>query len=473
MEEKEEIVEEVILNIAENDTVPSITPAESVKFLFQLFEQQQKLNAIFQEQQLEQQQKQLEHQQKQQQQQELHNQQQQLFQQQVAAMLQRMEARDQEHKDSFKEIRLEQERRDAEIKQQQEDQELRQKRALEDVRNDILRVVSAELQEHRQAVEDLTVEDSAPARVVFEVEDDTPSMAGLYRDRVDPNLSFFSADQSLNYARPAARPSPPPPLPPPPRAPPQSNLRNVPLRQRKGGTAEQEEAKEKTLVPPIPSPRQRRISGLDYLDGDPLHRHDNIKIIKEAPLSDHIRLEKLTIRNVQKFFEDIHMYKAQNQGLTVKASKFIPPDIITTLVAATDDPRVNHLSFYGLSNASVGYLMRNVLRPLNKNDFYEQLINNLSFQLPKDYSPSAIDFKPLYDTFITYRYQFEHLYEFLSEENLSNTPFFDDKEGGIIKAFLSKIPDGLGKRMHIRMRKDQGEHGRYSSLEAFLKPFYN
>jgi hypothetical protein len=117
-----------------------------------------------------------------------------------------MEVRGQEHKeDSLKDIRLEQARRYAEIKQQ-EDQELRQKQALKDIRNDILQIVSAELQDHRQAEEDLNVENNASARVVFEEEDDMPSMTGLYRDRLDHLLL----------------------------------LRNVPLRRRKGGTAERD-----------------------------------------------------------------------------------------------------------------------------------------------------------------------------------------------------------------------------------------
>jgi hypothetical protein len=78
-----------------------------------------------------------------------------------------------------------------------------------------------------------------------------------------------------------------------------------------------------------------------------------------------------------------------------------------------------------------------------------------------------MDFKPMYQSLLLYRKDFSTMLDFLSENNERNIPKCTNKEGGLIKNFLSKIPFHYGDNIW-----NSFSNQRYNNMDEFLKPFY-
>jgi hypothetical protein len=80
-------------------------------------------------------------------------------------------------------------------------------------------------------------------------------------------------------------------------------------------------------------------------------------------------------------------------------------------------------------------------------DFRRAVETHLRINIYKDYRPTLTNFKPLYSSLLVYKQNFKRLYDFLADGiRLDFIPRADNKEGGLIKIFIDKIPMGSGRR---------------------------
>ena len=74
----------------------------------------------------------------------------------------------------------------------------------------------------------------------------------------------------------------------------------------------------------------------------------------------------------------------------------------------------------------------------------------------------------LHQQLFSYRVEFEQLYDFLADGNIStNIPKCDNKEGGLINIFFERIPHGIGKRIFISLNTEW-----YTDIDGFMKVFF-
>ena len=84
----------------------------------------------------------------------------------------------------------------------------------------------------------------------------------------------------------------------------------------------------------------------------------------------------------------------------------------------------------------------------------------MRFNIYKDYRPTLTNFKPLYSSLLVYKQNFQRLYDFLADGIRLN------KEGGLIKIFIDKIPMGIGRRMFHNLNKEK-----YNNIAEFISAF--
>ena len=69
---------------------------------------------------------------------------------------------------------------------------------------------------------------------------------------------------------------------------------------------------------------------------------------------------------------------------------------------------------------------------------------------------------------MVYKQNFQRLYDFLADGiRLDFIPRADNKEGGLIKIFVDKIPMGIGRRMFHNLNKEK-----YNNIDEFISSFY-
>jgi hypothetical protein len=156
--------------------------------------------------------------------------------------------------------------------------------------------------------------------------------------------------------------------------------------------------------------------------------------------------------------------------ISVPAASLVSTDIREYLIGVADNVRINSLTFYGLDNKSILALLQKLKRPRNVIDFRKALDSNLRFNIYKDYRPTLTNFKPLHSSLLVYKQSFQRLYDFLTDgiHTEEFIPRADNKDGGLIKIFVEKIPMGIGKRMYHNLNKEK-----FFSIDEFISAFYN
>jgi hypothetical protein len=70
---------------------------------------------------------------------------------------------------------------------------------------------------------------------------------------------------------------------------------------------------------------------------------------------------------------------------------------------------------------------------------------------------------------LVYKQNFQRLYDFLADGiDHEFIPRADNKEGGLIKIFIDKIPMGVGRRMFHYLNKEK-----YGNIVEFIIAFYH
>ena len=195
---------------------------------------------------------------------------------------------------------------------------------------------------------------------------------------------------------------------------------------------------------------------------------DNVRVYKSTPSYEHIKLTSDNISNVLEFASAIEQFQNMHK-ISVPAASLVSADIREYLIGVADNPRINSMTFFGLDNTSVFSLLQKLKRPKNTLEFRRAMDNHLRFNIFKDYRPILTNFKPLYSSLLVYKQNFQKLYDFLADGIKSEyIPRADNKDGGLIKIFIDKIPMGIGRRMYHNLNKEK-----FTDMDEFIKAFYS
>lgn len=171
-----------------------------------------------------------------------------------------------------------------------------------------------------------------------------------------------------------------------------------------------------------------------------------ILLTQTPPDYSYITITNLSLKNVNRFIKDANIYQLK-YGISIPLAVLVGDKIREHLVA-TSRGKISEAGFFRLRNRQIIKLLVKAIRPRSKMEFRLVLNKGTSFELPGGYRPSASDFKPFYDAYLFYNKQFLHVYEVCAHNNADNIPPLNNKEGGLIKEFLDKIPYGYGKKLY-------------------------
>ena len=156
------------------------------------------------------------------------------------------------------------------------------------------------------------------------------------------------------------------------------------------------------------------------------------------------------------------------ENTTLPVTTLIDPQVREHLVSS-DRVGLGNGKFFKLSRTDLYGLMQTQFRPSDKLDFMKQLEDNVEFNFSTHFRPTPEYFKPFYDALQLYISKFSKLYEILTHgasQPALVIPRCDNKPGGLIKAFVLKIPYEYGTRVLQLMTTE-----RWTDLYAFFKDF--
>jgi hypothetical protein len=183
--------------------------------------------------------------------------------------------------------------------------------------------------------------------------------------------------------------------------------------------------------------------------------------------TDHITYKKSTLHNFFQFWENVKIYELrENARLTV--TTFIDPVERERLVA-TDRPRLDNGKFFSLSSTELYTLMQSEFKPVDKIDFMKKLEANVEFVSSAHYRPTPEYFKPFYDALLVFIAKFTKVYEILVHDCADVRlviPRCENKPGGLVKAFVMKIPYEYGTNVLLLL-----DNHKWPDIYAFLKDF--
>jgi len=186
---------------------------------------------------------------------------------------------------------------------------------------------------------------------------------------------------------------------------------------------------------------------------------------QQQPSFDHIKLTKLDVDSVIKFMRAFTEYQ-DKYGINLKGTTLISEDIQEEIISQYYHEDMDDASFFELSNAKLMEKIQKAVRPTDAPSFLAILDKSVSFNYSSKTPPETTEFLPFNTALLRYRKDFMSLVDFMSQHNADSVPRIDDKEGGLIHAFLKRIPFGYGKQVFNSIRK------KYTDMENFTNDFY-
>jgi hypothetical protein len=188
--------------------------------------------------------------------------------------------------------------------------------------------------------------------------------------------------------------------------------------------------------------------------------------VQNMPSFDHIALNELTIPSCIKFFNDVHRYQSKHK-VSLPVATLLSDEVIEHLVSRNRN--IDEAGFYDLKVSELVVYIRKYLLPTDVLYFSKLLAKNLNFKIHPSYVPSPTNFPVFYRALLLYRKKFMFLFLFMSENNSPrNIPSCDNKPGGLIFIFASKIPFGYGSAV-VRSFGSK----RFDNINDFIEAFYN
>jgi len=195
-------------------------------------------------------------------------------------------------------------------------------------------------------------------------------------------------------------------------------------------------------------------------------KHAVVTTIQNQPSFEHIRLNQLTVKDAFKFWSEVNKYE-QMYGIPLKPATLVGDRVKKTLMTKNRDRIVDDACFYKLESSHLRKYIQKAIRPTDRLMFASQLSDALSFWTPDSFTLSILNFQDFFTRLCTYRRDFEEVYDFLAYHNKDNIPRLDNKDNGLVKIFLSKIPTEYGNNVLHQLSKTK-----FDNLTDFFDSFY-
>jgi hypothetical protein len=207
-----------------------------------------------------------------------------------------------------------------------------------------------------------------------------------------------------------------------------------------------------------------RPSILDRLADTSDNSSKMVTVMQTQPSFNHIRLEKMTYKSLLHFVENVIQYHCAHD-IRLPVPTLVSTPIRNFLLAK--NPDLNPKRFYQLSTKELFNLVQTELRPESSLEFGQALSQNVDFELPFHYVPSATNFNTFYGALLIYKNSFTTLFELMAHANEDNIPSCDMKEGGLVRIFIDKIPFEYGSRVMKTIKRSS-----FEDFRSFLTVFY-
>ena len=191
-----------------------------------------------------------------------------------------------------------------------------------------------------------------------------------------------------------------------------------------------------------------------------------VLMYRSQPDFEHITLKYLSVSAVFRFWDAYDLYLVK-YGIEINAAAQIQEDVRNTIMAKSGIKDIE--VFLTLRSDKLRRLIQAAIRPTDRGMFIDRLDKSLYFW-KKDEQPFDVSldtWQRFYDKLLVFRKEFEAKYEFLAHENSRNEPKLDNKEGGTIKTFLSKLPKEYAENAFRNLTTSK-----FASLYEFLDAFY-
>ena len=237
-----------------------------------------------------------------------------------------------------------------------------------------------------------------------------------------------------------------------------------------------------TGLPVTPAPgREQKPERKDRPDRrDTIHLREvkTAEAVAQAPVyhavlapHDHITYNKSGLPAFFKFWDAILLYE-QQEGTRINAAAKIARSVQEHLISK-DMRRLGNGQFYRLPRDVLYAIMQADFRPNDRLEFMKLLEANVEFEISSHYRPSPEYYRPLFDALLAFIMKFTKVYEILiygirDDPTFSKTilPPVNNKEGGLVKAFVVKIPFEHGTRILKLL-----DATKWDTLYLFIKDF--
>ena len=227
---------------------------------------------------------------------------------------------------------------------------------------------------------------------------------------------------------------------------------------KRGNRKKDEDAKKKKLRRESLMMRQFRQTGQSL---------NIVQYTAPVPEYKHIRLSALTVTAIKTFLDAILQYQTAYR-IEIPVVTLIDQNVREQLIAREDG--FTSIMFYELSTEELIMMLKEQIRPSSKLAFKTALERSTEFPaLPVNYRPSVINFQVFYDALLSYKKSFLFVYEILAEDNDQNIPHVTNKEGGLLKSFIDRIPYKYGFNTFQSIKKANEIDNFYTFLRRFYK----
>ena len=190
----------------------------------------------------------------------------------------------------------------------------------------------------------------------------------------------------------------------------------------------------------------------DNLSNQSSNKSSNVQYTRMIPSFDHIKLNDLTLRAVIKFINDIMDYEFRYK-IPINMKAQISEQCFRRLSIKFHGKIDYQDKYKDMDRDELGRLLLDYVKPETQSQF-RQILEDIKLK----YNSNTItqdEYKYFYEALIEYSLQFLRWYEILSDQTDPKLiPPCHNKDKGLIKIFLSKLPGELGQELYAELYKE-------------------
>jgi len=191
-----------------------------------------------------------------------------------------------------------------------------------------------------------------------------------------------------------------------------------------------------------------------------------IQMTQQQPSYEHIKLESVTVYSCVRFLYAIRQYTARH-SVQLRPTSLISEKARDEIISRNEEEGLDEANFHELDTLQLMRCLQRATRPSTKKDFQDYLERYVRFNLAPGYKFDITNFRPMFDALSQYKRDFLMYYDFMARDNEANIPFCNAKEGGLIKIFISKLPQGYGEIKYSTVSTQKFKH-----IHEFIDEFW-